>query len=220
MSPKPKDPVERYLAKVDRRGPDECWPWTAACFEKGYGAFRLGDKQLKAHRFGFQTFVGPIPDGHIICHTCDNPPCQNPGHWFSGTTRDNAIDRKTKGRGATGTRNGGWTTARHTAEDVRNMRLLGLQGVTQAEIARRYDTHQSDVSAILLRKTWKHADTDLPAWTSSRHYKVTEDIVDAVLAEYVPRVVRMDDLAEKHGISRRSVRMILDGWRPKRITSH
>jgi hypothetical protein len=76
------DPFERYRSKIAVGGPDECWPWTAGCFDSGYGAFRLGQKQLRAHRFGYEALVGPIPDGLCVLHTCDNPPCQNPAHWF------------------------------------------------------------------------------------------------------------------------------------------
>lgn len=211
------DPVERYLAKVDRRKPGECWPWTAACFTNGYGAFRLGQKQVKAHRFGFQTFVGPIPEAHVVCHTCDNPPCQNPAHWFSGTNHDNVLDRTAKGRGAVGLRNGGWQAARFTPTEIRAMRLLGLGGVPQGEIARRFETDQTVVSGILRRKTWAHLDLDLPAWTTVRRFKVTPAVVDAVLGEYEPGRVTKQELGDKYGVSRRTISMILDGWRPERI---
>jgi hypothetical protein len=39
-----------------------------------------------------------IPDGMLVCHTCDNPPCCNPKHLFLGTFQDNIDDRERKGR--------------------------------------------------------------------------------------------------------------------------
>ncbi|HYJ33846.1 MAG TPA: HNH endonuclease [Candidatus Binatia bacterium] len=201
------NPIDRYLSKVDRGGADECWPWTAACFTNGYGAFRVGNKQLKAHRFGYAELIAPIPVGLYVCHTCDNRPCQNPAHWFLGTTGDNARDREAKGRGA---RNG---KVRFQPEQVREMRLLGLNGVTQAEIANRFETQQSSVSQILRRKTFAHLDTDLPAWKTSRRYKVTPAIADAVLAER-GHGLTMNEIGERHGVSRATVRHIIRGWRP------
>lgn len=34
--------IERFLNKVDSRGPDECWEWTASTDKDGYGQFSLG----------------------------------------------------------------------------------------------------------------------------------------------------------------------------------
>src|ERR1035437_4417867 len=69
----------------------------------GYGHLnRKGTRQQAAHRAVYETFVGPIPEGLHICHTCDNPPCCEPSHLFPGTAADNMHDRDRKGRGRTG----------------------------------------------------------------------------------------------------------------------
>ena len=92
--------LERYESKVDRSGgPDACHPWMAgrSC---GYGMIWVHERRQNegAHRWGYKATVGPIPDGMVVCHTCDNPACQNPRHWFIGTHRDNAKDRDSKNR--------------------------------------------------------------------------------------------------------------------------
>lgn len=87
---------ERFWAKVDFG--DECWNWTGGRFENDYGAFQLDGKAVRAHRVAWELINGPIPEGLIVCHHCDNPGCQRPNHLFLGTHADNAQDRERKGR--------------------------------------------------------------------------------------------------------------------------
>jgi hypothetical protein len=46
----------------------------------------------------FEALIGPIPDGLLVRHDCDNPLCVNPEHLRTGTDRDNAQDRDSRGR--------------------------------------------------------------------------------------------------------------------------
>lgn len=105
--PRKKRPLsERFLAKVDRRGPDECWLWQGTHNGKGYGTVGLGsrsDGSDYAHRVAWQLTNGPIPPGKCVCHSCDNPPCCNPAHLFLGSYAENSRDMVQKGRGTTPT---------------------------------------------------------------------------------------------------------------------
>jgi hypothetical protein len=55
-------------------------------------------KTTTAHRVSWVLHVGAIPSGHGVFHRCDNPPCCNPGHLFSGPQADNMKDMRIKGR--------------------------------------------------------------------------------------------------------------------------
>ena len=94
-----KDITERFWSKVQRGGPDECWPWIAGTSHRGYGAFYLDHGMHQSHRVSWELTHGPITDGLHVLHTCDNPPCVNPAHLFLGTDRDNARDSVAKGHG-------------------------------------------------------------------------------------------------------------------------
>lgn len=86
---------DRFLAKVDRSG--LCWLWTAYTNPRGYGQFGIGSrtdgtaKVIPAHRWAYEHWVGPIPDGLTIDHLCRNRPCVNPDHLEPVTQGENTL---------------------------------------------------------------------------------------------------------------------------------
>jgi hypothetical protein len=116
---------ERFWAKVDKSaGPEGCWLWTAGAIG-GYGRISAGGrhgKHIMAHRLSYKLAYGPVPPGHDILHSCDNPPCVNPLHLFAGTAQSNTEDARSKGRLATGQRNGRYTFPERTYRGGRKPR--------------------------------------------------------------------------------------------------
>lgn len=79
---------ERFEAKVDRRGPDDCWPWLGHTDPQGYARLRddrgRAGEVLYAHRVAWELAVGPIPAGltidHVVERGCTRRDCTNPAH--------------------------------------------------------------------------------------------------------------------------------------------
>lgn len=91
----PTDPVVRFWAKVEKT--ETCWLWKAGTGTHGYGTFAdAGRKPVLAHRFAYEAFVGPIPDGLTIDHLCHTPLCVNPDHLEPVTQQENC--RRAKAR--------------------------------------------------------------------------------------------------------------------------
>ena len=149
----------RFWAKVHRGKEDECWVWTAGQDKDMYGKFRIiqDDKKIdvRAHRYSWFLFSGRMPSDNVkVCHTCDHPYCVNPKHLFLGTTQDNTKDRDEKGRQSRGESH---SDAKLTDEKVKEIRELYDTGnYTQDQLSDLFRVSQSNISRIVLRKTWKH----------------------------------------------------------------
>jgi hypothetical protein len=71
---------KRFWAKVDKRGPDECWEWTACTDNCGIGIFYF-KKSTKPHLFAWALKHGEIINGHSVLRLCQNKGCVNPDHY-------------------------------------------------------------------------------------------------------------------------------------------
>lgn len=118
-----------------------CWWWTAAKCGNGYGHIRHQGRVLYAHRVSFQLYVGEIPQGLHVLHSCDNPLCVNPAHLSVGTHQDNMSDMYAKGRrkAARGLRNGAAklderSVQRILCSDLSSLKLAPMVGVSSSRI--------------------------------------------------------------------------------------
>lgn len=79
---------ERIKAlSIEREG--GCWIWQRSTTRNGYPRIRVGGRTRLAHRVAYETFIGPIPDGLHIDHTCFQSLCVNPAHLEAVTQAEN-----------------------------------------------------------------------------------------------------------------------------------
>ncbi|AKY03587.1 hypothetical protein SEA_ESPERER_55 [Streptomyces phage Esperer] len=90
--------VERFQAKVGEPDENGCQNWGGSV-KSGHGQFRggpfgewKGRRPIGAHRFAWTLVNGPIPEGLVIRHRCDNGVCCNVEHMELGTQADNCKD--------------------------------------------------------------------------------------------------------------------------------
>lgn len=150
--------LEEFWSHVDRRGPNDCWPWIAALDKKGYG--KVGIRSLDqcgrgAHQVAYVIThnMDPIPEGINVCHSCDNPPCCNPAHLFLGTQKDNLKDCAVKMRTARGSANG---QAKLTEDNIRQIFILKDRGASSKRLAEMFSITRGSITRILAGGRWAH----------------------------------------------------------------
>ncbi|MFZ5669087.1 MAG: HNH endonuclease signature motif containing protein [Pseudomonadota bacterium] len=107
-TPRPAGHAGDIIATLLERSEPElntgCRLWTGELSDKGYGRIWIGGQRQRAHRVAWEAHFGPIPEGMLVCHSCDTPACVNPDHLWVGTVEENNADKLRKGRAATGPR--------------------------------------------------------------------------------------------------------------------
>ncbi len=91
--------AKRFYEKVSKTPTERgCLEWTAFHNAAGYGAFWICGGPVGAHRIAWELVNGPIPEGLLIRHLCNNPLCCNPAHLEPGTYAENTQDMIDSGR--------------------------------------------------------------------------------------------------------------------------
>jgi hypothetical protein len=145
--------ADRLLSKYEILE-NGCWRYTGGLNGQGRGNIWDSGRTRSAHVVSFEIHKGPIPEGMQVCHTCDFGACINPDHLFLGTQLDNIHDMINKGRDrVVGSLNG---QSKLTEADVVYIRRLLMEGLTNSEIARRFNVTSQAVGLIKRRRSWRH----------------------------------------------------------------
>jgi hypothetical protein len=80
---------QRFLTYVDKQ--EECWLWTGHVMNVGYGQFHWNGTK-RAHRVAYRLWVGDIPEGSVVHHSCAVRHCVNPKHLQTITPGENIAE--------------------------------------------------------------------------------------------------------------------------------
>lgn len=155
--PNLQDVVYRFEQKFVRRGPDDCWNWTAATIGGRYGKIGLEGQFWGAHCLSYLFARGPMPNnygrgiGKVLCrHTCDNVRCVNPKHIALGFQTQNvqeAVERHMIPLGV---------DRAHTKLTDDEIHAIRVDSRPQRDIAADYGIAQGSVSRIKNRVRRQH----------------------------------------------------------------
>jgi hypothetical protein len=131
----------------------DCWEWISPFNSGGYGVMRFNRKLWQTHRLSYVLSKGPIPEGMLVCHTCDNRKCINPDHLFLGTYKDNYDDSKQKGRNSRGEAHGNHVL---DSDSVLEIRRLRNAGESLNSLARKFMVDKTTIDRAAKGICWNH----------------------------------------------------------------
>lgn len=151
--PKKEDPLVRFHCKYKVDPNTGCWLWTDRPHKFGYGMIKVYGKTIAAHRFSYETFVGPLDPTLEICHSCNCKLCVNPNHLRQDSHSSNQIDRVYDGNNS---------YQKLTSEQVKEIKLA-LQnpywGIGR-DLANKYEVSRVTITDIKNGYRWSHLTID------------------------------------------------------------
>ena len=147
------DAIIRFNQKYVVDEETGCWNWVGAISDHGYGRFSIQHKNIKAHRFSYEYYVGPLEDGLVIAHICNNRKCVNYNHLRQDTHKSNSIDMVIS--------NNQWKQKLSVEEVIKIKKELKFYYRGQYKnLADIYGVTPVNIASIKKGLTWSHVEVD------------------------------------------------------------
>ena len=198
--PRYKPILERFLEKYEVNWASKCWEWQGAMVGMGYGVIG-GERRspsIYAHRFAYKQFVGPIPEGMVVRHRCDNYGCVNPEHLELGTQQENMDDMRRRGRARL-----------LSADEAMEVRARVLGGESLSSVARDMGVHRMTVTRTL--DLVSKGDFGGAGRKGSKAYVILSPGQRGVLKALLADGKSVMEVSKIMGVDRKTVRNIRDG---------
>lgn len=168
----------------------------------GYGMLNgeRGIGHYLAHRFSYEHYIGPIPDGFIVCHRCDNPGCVNPDHLVAADHKHNMRDMARKGRAK--------ALSESEATECRQ-RFHG--GESLSSIARAIGVSRTTVTRAVYNDDYLATGTQGNRNGRRAYTIVTDEMLAAIKVAVSDPSLSIMRIAKMFDVDRRTVRNIRDG---------
>lgn len=147
---------EKLLSKAKPEG--DCLVWFGQKCPHGYGRLRVNGRLQRAHRLMYELHHGPIPEGMVVIHACDNRACVQIAHLSIGPQVENVRDMHDKGRNVEvrGADNPKSKLTEAQVSEIRRRYKPYSRTDGTGQLARDFGITEQSVHAIVRRKAWKH----------------------------------------------------------------
>ncbi len=145
--------VERFWSKVKRTNSEECWEWIGTKEKDGYGVFKIKRKTYKSHRISWLISKKESIENKLVCHSCDNRGCVNPGHLWLGTNKENVEDMVRKNRQRQGENH---SNVKLSEKNIKEILDLYKSGYKQVDLCSKFGIGHAQLSRILSGEAWKN----------------------------------------------------------------
>lgn len=127
---------------------EECWNWKEGTTVGGYGCFIYRGNNIKAHRMAYILSKENIPEGLLVLHLCNNPPCCNPNHLELGDALKNSQYKYKCNR----------QNMTLTVDQIKEIHKIHEEypKLTQWQIAEKFKITQGMISMIINGKSWSN----------------------------------------------------------------